>query len=60
METRDLKSKDEVFRYVSGLFKKMKPYKNRFMFSASCNTAIDTKWDTIKHFRDAWLEYKDC
>jgi uroporphyrinogen-III decarboxylase len=59
METRDLKSKDEVFRYVSGLFKKMKPYKNRFMFSASCNTAIDTKWDTIKHFRDAWLEYKD-
>jgi hypothetical protein len=60
METRDLKSKDEVFRYVRALFEKMKPYKNRFMFSASCNTAIDTKWETIKHFRDAWLEYKDC
>ncbi len=60
METRDLKSKEEIFRYVRGLFEKMKPYKNRFMFSASCNTAIDTKWETIKYFRDAWLEYKDC
>ena len=58
METRDLKSKDEVFRYVKNLFERMKTYKNRFMFSASCNTSIDTKWDTIKHFRDAWLEYK--
>lgn len=60
METRDLKSKDEVFTYVKNLFEKMKPYKNRFMFSASCNTPINTKWDTIKQFRDAWLEHKDC
>lgn len=60
METRDLKSKEEVFSYVKNLFYKMNPYKNRFMFSASCNTPIDTKWETIKNFRDAWLEYKDC
>jgi uroporphyrinogen-III decarboxylase len=60
IETRDLNSKEKVFDYVRNLFQKMKPYKNRFMLSASCNTPIDTKWETIKHFRDAWLEYKDC
>jgi uroporphyrinogen-III decarboxylase len=60
IETRDLKSREEVFSYVKNLFHKMTPYKNRFMFSASCNTPIDTKWETIKNFRDAWLEYKDC
>ena len=59
METRDLKSKEEVFAYVRNLFNKMRPYQNRFMLSASCNTSIDTKWETIKLFRDAWLEYKD-
>jgi hypothetical protein len=60
IETRDLKSKQSVFEYVEKLFEKMRPYKNRFMFSASCNTPIDTKWDTIKNFRDAWVEYKGC
>jgi hypothetical protein len=60
IETRDLKSKEAVFAYVKDLFERMKPYKNRFMFSASCNTPIDTKWETIKYFRDAWIEYRDC
>ena len=59
METRDLKTKEEVFDYVKNLFSRMKPYKNRFIFSSSCNTSINTGWDTIKHFRDAWLEYMD-
>ena len=59
METRNLKSKKEVFRYVEDLFKRMSPYKNRFVFSSSCNTSIDTGWNTIKYFRDAWLEYMD-
>jgi hypothetical protein len=59
IETRDLKSKQEVFKYVENLFKRLKPFKNRFIFSASCNTAIDTEWETIKNFRDAWLEYRD-
>ena len=59
VETRDLKTKEEVFNYVKNLFARMRPYKNRFVFSSSCNTAINTSWDTIKHFRDAWLEYMD-
>ena len=59
METRNLKTKKEVFRYVEALFKRMSPYKNRFVFSSSCNTSIDTGWNTIKYFRDAWLEYMD-
>ena len=59
METRNLKTKKEVFRYVEDLFKRMSPYKNRFVFSSSCNTSIDTGWNTIKYFRDAWLEYMD-
>lgn len=60
METRYLTSRQMVFSYVNDLFLKMKPYTNRFIFSASCNTSVDAKWETIKHFRDAWLEYKDC
>ena len=59
IETRDLKTKKEVFNYVENLFTRMKPYKKRFIFSASCNTAINASWDTIKHFRDAWLEYRE-
>jgi hypothetical protein len=59
METRNLHSRDEIFGYVENLFRKMVPYKNRFIFAASCNTAIDTSWETIKLFRDAWLEYRN-
>lgn len=58
-ETRDLKTRQEVFNYIENLFAKMKPYKNRFILSASCNTAIDTGWETIKNFRDAWLEFRE-
>jgi hypothetical protein len=58
-ETRDLKTKKEIFKYVDNLFNKLKPYKSRFIFASSCNTAIDAGWETIKHFRDAWLEYRD-
>ena len=57
METRDLKTREQVFEYVENLFGRMRPYTHRFMFSASCNTAINTSWETIKWFRDAWLEY---
>jgi uroporphyrinogen-III decarboxylase len=59
METRDLRTKKEIFHYVETLFKNMLPYKSRFIFSSSCNTAIDTSWETINHFRDAWLKYRD-
>ncbi len=59
METRDLKTKSAIYKYVEDLFRKMIPYKNRFIFSSSCNTSIDTSWDTIRYFRDAWLQYRD-
>jgi hypothetical protein len=59
METRDLKTKKEIYNYVEQLFRKMIPFKNRFVFSSSCNTAIDTSWETIKYFRDAWLRFRD-
>jgi hypothetical protein len=59
METRNLQSSQEIKAYVKQLFTALLPHKNRFIFSASCNTSIDTPWSTIKHFRDAWLEYKD-
>jgi uroporphyrinogen-III decarboxylase len=59
METRNLRTAKEINSYVKELFTALLPYKNRFIFSASCNTSIDTPWNTIKHFRDAWLEYKD-
>jgi hypothetical protein len=59
METRDLKTREEIFSYVERLFTRMLPYKNRFIFSSSCNTAIDTSWQTIKYFRDAWLNFRE-
>jgi uroporphyrinogen-III decarboxylase len=59
METMNLKTREEIYSYVETLFRKMLPYKNRFIFSSSCNTAINTSWDTIKHFRDAWMHYRD-
>ena len=59
METKDLHTDSEINAYVKKLFTQMRPYRNRFMFSASCNTAVNTPWETIKYFRDAWLEYRD-
>ena len=57
METQNLKTRGDIFNYVEDLFNRMRPYRNRFMLSASCNTPINTSWETIKYFRDAWLEY---
>jgi uroporphyrinogen-III decarboxylase len=59
IETRDLITKEEIFNYVEALFRQLLPYKNRFVFSSSCNTSIDTSWETIKHFRDAWLCFRN-
>ena len=59
METRDLKTKKEVYKYIRNLFSEMKPYRNRYVLAASCNTAINASWDVIKHFRDAWMEYRE-
>jgi uroporphyrinogen-III decarboxylase len=57
IETDNLTRRQEVFEYVRKLLAGMKPYANRFIFSSSCNTSINASWDTIKYFRDAWMEY---
>lgn len=57
MEFEGLHEKAEIFQYVKKLFDQMRPYANRFMFSASCNTPINASWDAIRWFRDAWQEY---
>ncbi len=57
IETSTLKSRGEIFSFTRELFERMKPFRNRFIYSASCNTAIDTDWETIQDFRDAWQEY---
>ena len=54
IEFKNLTSREKVFSYVEDLFARMRPYANRFIFSASCNTPIDTKWETLVQFRDAW------
>jgi hypothetical protein len=56
METRSLETRQQVQDYLGGLLEKMHPYRHRFILSASCNTAIDTPWKTLVHFRDAWRE----
>jgi hypothetical protein len=56
-ETENLKTRQEVYSYVRQLFERMKPFANRFILAASCNTSINTSWQTLKHFRDAWLEF---
>jgi hypothetical protein len=57
-EISNLKTKAEIFLYVRNMLHQLKPFKHRFVLSASCNTPINTPWETILHFRDAWNEYK--
>jgi uroporphyrinogen-III decarboxylase len=58
-ETSRLTSRKEIFDSTKNLLTRMSPFVNRFILSASCNTPINTSWEVIKHFRDAWLEYGD-
>ena len=55
-ETDRLQTKEQVFAYVGHLFDRIRPYAHRFIFSSSCNTAINARWETLVHFRDAWRE----
>jgi hypothetical protein len=57
LEFERLQTRQDVFSYVQDLFNCMKPYAHRFVFSASCNTPFTAPWESIGHFRDAWLEY---
>ncbi|UCF36107.1 MAG: hypothetical protein JSU96_14970 [Acidobacteriota bacterium] len=49
-------TRSEAERYVRGLFERMRPF-DRFIFSMSCNTSIQTRWDTLRYYRDAWWKY---
>jgi uroporphyrinogen-III decarboxylase len=57
METESVRSADEVRHYVEDLFRRLRPYRHRFMLSASCNTSISTPWKVLQLFRDAWQEF---
>src|SRR5208283_1775595 len=59
-QTRELRTREQVFAYVRGLLDRLRPLAHRFILSASCNTAIDAPWATLKHFRDAWQELGAC
>jgi hypothetical protein len=54
METDRLKTRQAVFDYVGNLCARLRPYRHRFIFASSCNTAISASWQTLVHFRDAW------
>lgn len=57
METERFKTRDEVRWYLEDLFQRLRPYRHRFMLSASCNTSIRTSWEVLEWFRDAWREF---
>jgi len=52
-----LKTRQQVFDYVGNLFDRLRPYAHRFLLAASCNTPYSAPWETIVHFRDAWLQH---
>ncbi|MDC7231676.1 MAG: uroporphyrinogen decarboxylase family protein [Spirochaetales bacterium] len=56
-ETTNLKGKDDIHSYIENLLNRMKPYRNRFILSASCNTAIETPWPVLREFHNAWRQY---
>ncbi len=60
MEFDRFTTRSEVFAYVEDLFERMRPYAHRFIFSSSCNTPHTAPWETMVHFRDAWLEFGAC
>lgn len=53
-EIENLTSRAEVDEYLGRLLEQMRPYRHRFMLSASCNTPINTTYEQIKWYRDAW------
>jgi uroporphyrinogen-III decarboxylase len=56
-EFERLQTRAEIFAYVHDLFARLRPYANRFILSASCNTPYNAPWEKIIAFRDAWREF---
>jgi hypothetical protein len=55
-QIRELPSREEAFEYARTLFRNLKRYSHRFMFSAS--PPIDASFSTIRALADAWYEYR--
>jgi len=55
-ETEAFHSYEQAREYLADLFDRLRPYRHRFILSASCNTSTRTPWDAIRWFRDAWRE----
>jgi len=55
-ETDRLATRDAVYQYVGNLFSRLRPFTHRFVFAASCNTAITATWEQLVWFRDAWRD----
>ncbi len=58
VETDRLTSRQAVFDYLGALIERLRPFRHRFILASSCNTAISAPWETLLHFRDAWLEFR--
>lgn len=56
-EFNRLQTRTDVFDYVRELLTRLRPFANRFILSASCNTPYTAPWDKIVAFRDAWQEF---
>ena len=56
-EFERLQTRSEIFGCVRELLERLRPFANRFMLSASCNTPYTASWEKIVAFRDAWQEY---
>jgi hypothetical protein len=51
-------SQEDADNYVGTLFDSLKPFRNRFLFSASCNVPINVTWDAIRYTHDAWKKFR--
>ncbi len=56
-EFERLRSRAAVFDYVGSLCRRMQPFANRFILSASCATPYTASWPRLLDFRDAWREH---
>ena len=56
-EFERLQTRVEIFEYIRDLCTRLRPYANRFILSASCNTPYNAPWGKNVAFRDAWREF---
>ena len=49
--------RNAVFAAARRLFENLRPAAHRVMVGTPCATGRDVSWESLKHLRDAWLEY---